>query len=239
VKTIGIKINGKPVQVEKGTTILKAALIDDVKIPTLCAHDDLDAWAACGICVCKIEGSSKMVRACATEVIEGQNYITHDPEIMDIRRTILEMIISNHPMECLTCGRNTTCELQDLAADFGIRDVPYHADVTELERDESTPSIILDPRKCINCGRCTIVCQQLQNVWALEFLGRGHETRMAPAAGVLLNESPCIKCGQCSAHCPVGAIYEKDETKKFNSICMCFSYTIFFSFCWQRGFGFR
>ena len=215
MKTIGIKVNGKPIRVEKGTTILKAALTDDIKIPTLCFHDDLDAWAACGICVCKIEGSPKLVRACSTEVMEGQNYITHDPELMDTRRTVLEMILANHPMECLTCGRNTTCELQDLAADFGIREIPYHTDVTELERDESTPSIILDPRKCINCGRCTIVCQQLQNVWALEFQERGHETRMAPAGGILLNESPCIKCGQCSAHCPVGAIYEKDETRVF------------------------
>ncbi|MDA3809184.1 MAG: NADH-dependent [FeFe] hydrogenase, group A6 [Spirochaetaceae bacterium] len=215
METVEIKINGKPVQVQKGLSILKAALTDEVKIPALCVHDDLDAWAACGLCVCKVEGSPKMVRACATEVVEGQNYITHDPELMKVRRTVLEMILANHPQECLTCGRNTTCELQDLSADFGIREIPYHADVTEIKPDKSTPSIILDPRKCVNCGRCANVCQQLQNVWALEFLERGHATRIAPAAGVLLNESPCIKCGQCSAHCPVGAIYEKDELKTF------------------------
>lgn len=215
METVEIKINGKPVQVKNGTTILKAALTDEIKIPALCVHDDLDPWAACGLCVVKVEGSPKMVRACATEVVEGQNYITHDPELMYVRRTTLEMILANHPQECLTCGRNTTCELQDLAADFGIREVPYHADIDDLEKDDSTPSIILDPRKCVNCGRCANVCQQLQNVWALEFLERGHKTRMAPAAGVLLNESPCIKCGQCSAHCPVGAIYEKDENMQF------------------------
>ncbi|MBI9099922.1 MAG: iron hydrogenase small subunit [Spirochaetaceae bacterium] len=215
METVEIKINGKPLQVKKGTSILKAALTDEIKIPALCAHDDLDAWAACGLCVCKVEGSPKMVRACATEVVEGQNYITHDPELMEIRRTVLEMILANHPQECLTCGRNTTCELQDLSADFGIREVPFHADVTEIEADKSTPSIVLDPRKCVKCGRCANVCQQLQNVWALEFLERGHKTQIAPAGGVLLNESPCIKCGQCSAHCPVGAIYEKDETRKF------------------------
>ena len=215
METVEIKINGKPVQVEKGMTILKAALTDEIKIPALCVHDDLDPWAACGLCVCKVEGSPKMVRACATEVVDGQNYITHDPELMKVRRTVLEMILANHPQECLTCGRNTTCELQDLSADFGIREIPYHEDVTEIKADDSTPSIILDPRKCVNCGRCANVCQQLQNVWALEFLERGHATRIAPAAGVLLNESPCIKCGQCSAHCPVGAIYEKDETKQF------------------------
>lgn len=215
METVNIKLNGKPVQVEKGMTILKAALTDEIKIPSLCAHDDLDPWAACGLCVCKVEGSPKMVRACATEVVEGQNYITHDPELMKIRRTTLEMILANHPQECLTCARNTTCELQDLSADFGIRDIPFEMDIKDLEIDDSTPAIILDPRKCVNCGRCANVCQQLQNVWALEFLERGHATRIAPAAGVLLNESPCIKCGQCSAHCPVGAIYEKDQTKEF------------------------
>ncbi|MCP4134883.1 MAG: ferredoxin [bacterium] len=215
METVEIKINGKPVQVEKGTSILKAALTDGIKIPALCAHDDLDAWAACGICVCKVEGSPKMVRACATEVVEGQNYITHDPELMDVRRTVLEMILANHPQECLTCGRSETCELQQLSADFGIRDIPFHEDVDEIEKDDSTPSIILDPRKCVNCGRCANVCQNLQNVWALEFLERGYKTKIAPAGGALLNESPCIKCGQCSAHCPVGAIYEKDETRVF------------------------
>ncbi|MBN2658194.1 MAG: iron hydrogenase small subunit [Spirochaetales bacterium] len=212
---VNIKLNGKPLQVKAGTSILKAALTDEIKIPALCAHDDLDAWAACGLCVCKVEGSPKMVRACATEVVEGQNYITHDPELQEIRTTVLEMILSNHPQECLTCGRSNTCELQSLAGDFGIREIPYEMDIKDIEADKSTPSIVLDPRKCVSCGRCALVCQQLQNVWALEFLERGHKTRIAPAGGVLLNESPCIKCGQCSAHCPVGAIYEKDETRKF------------------------
>ena len=214
MKTVEVMINGKPVTVPEGTTILKAAKEAGVKIPTLCFHNDLEPWAACGICVVKIEGSPRMVRACATGVVEGQNYITHDAEIHIIRKTVIEMTLANHPQECLTCGRNGTCELQDLAAEFGIRDVPYERNVRRLPKDESTPSIILDPTKCIQCGRCAQVCQQLQDVWALEFLNRGEETRLAPVGDILLDESPCIKCGQCSAHCPVGAIYERDDTAK-------------------------
>ncbi|MGL1891348.1 MAG: NADH-dependent [FeFe] hydrogenase, group A6 [Spirochaetaceae bacterium] len=213
--TINIKINGTPVEVEQGTRILGAAKLAGVNIPTLCDHSDLEPWASCGICIVKVEGSPKLVRACATEVVEGQNYITHDPELQEVRRTVLELIISNHPLECLTCARNGVCELQDLAEDFSIREVPYTNGVKDLPRDESTNALVFDPRKCVNCGRCVNVCQQLQDVWALEFIGRGDDTLMTAAGGALIAESPCIKCGQCSAHCPVGAIYEKDETQEF------------------------
>ena len=212
MSTVNIKINGRELSVPAGTSILKAAKLAGSKIPTLCYHSDLTPWAACGICVVKIEGNPRMVRACSTLVSEGQNYITNDPEIHTIRKTVIEMTLADHPQECLTCGRNQTCELQRLAADYGIREIPFDRNVKRLPKDESTASIILDPSKCIQCGRCAQVCQQLQDVWALEFLNRGEKTRLMPAAGVVLNESPCIKCGQCSAHCPVGAIYERDET---------------------------
>ncbi len=215
MSTVDIKINGRPMTVPAGTSILKAAKLAGSKIPTLCYHSDLAPWAACGICVVKIEGNPRMVRSCSTLVSEGQNYITQDPEIHQIRKTVIEMTLADHPQECLTCGRNQTCELQRLAAEYGIREIPFDRNVKRLEKDTSTPAIVLDPSKCIQCGRCAQVCQQLQDVWALEFIGRGEKTRLMPSAGVLLNESPCIKCGQCSAHCPVGAIYEKDETNLF------------------------
>ncbi|MDC7125495.1 MAG: NADH-dependent [FeFe] hydrogenase, group A6 [Spirochaetales bacterium] len=212
MSTVDIKVNGRALTVPAGTSILKAAKLAGCKIPTLCYHSDLEPWAACGICVVKVEGSPRMVRACATMVTAGQNYITDDPEIHQIRKTVIEMTLADHPQECLTCARNQTCELQRLAAEYGIREIPFDRRVKRLPKDESTPSIVLDPSKCIQCGRCAQVCQQLQDVWALEFIGRGEKTRLMPSAGVVLNESPCIKCGQCSAHCPVGAIYEKDET---------------------------
>ncbi|MFP4441858.1 MAG: NADH-dependent [FeFe] hydrogenase, group A6 [Spirochaetia bacterium] len=211
---VNIKINGLQAQVEEGITVLEAAKKVNVNIPTLCYHPDLPSWAACGICVVKMEGTPKMLRACTTPVAEGLNIITHDPEIVEVRRTVLELILSNHPNDCLQCPRNGNCELQKLAGDFGIREVPFKQDLKDIPADDSTPSIVLNPEKCILCGRCARVCQQMQDVWALEFIGRGDETRIAPAADVALNESPCIKCGQCSAHCPVGAIYEKDDTAK-------------------------
>jgi NADH-quinone oxidoreductase subunit G len=213
-KTVSIKVNGMPFFVHEGTTVLEAAKLVNVKIPTLCYHPDLPAWAACGICVVKVEGSPKMFRACSTPVEEGMSIITHDPEIIEVRRTVIELILSTHPNDCLQCLRNQNCELQRLAAEFGIREMPFEYNINKLPVDDSTTSLVLNPEKCVKCGRCVNVCQEMQNVWAIEFLGRGDSTRIAPAGDVLLAESPCIKCGQCSAHCPVGAIYEKDETRK-------------------------
>lgn len=210
---INLEINGVPVSVPEGTNVLDAAATAKVNIPKLCYHPDLPAWAACGICVVKLEGSAKLVRSCALEAAEGMKVITHDSELHEVRRTVIELILSTHPNSCLTCPRNGTCELQTLAADFGIREQPYEQIVREIEPDTSTPSIVLNPEKCVSCGRCVKVCQGLQDVWALEFLDRGDQMRMAPAGDIELNESPCIKCGQCSAHCPVGAIFEKDDTE--------------------------
>jgi len=215
VNTVHMKINGMPVEIEAGSNILAAAKKVNVNIPTLCYHPDLSAWAACGLCVVKQENSPKLLRACAAPVQENLSIITHDAELYQIRKTVIEMIMSTHPNSCLTCARNGTCELQRFAAEFGVREQPYETRIVDLPQDKSTTSIVLDPTKCIKCGRCVQVCQQLQGVYALEFIGRGDQTVMSPAAGLPLNDSPCIKCGQCSAHCPVGAIFEKDETRDF------------------------
>jgi NADH-quinone oxidoreductase subunit G len=225
MEMIKLEINGVAVEVEKGSNLLQAARKANIKIPTLCYHPDLKPGASCGICVVrqlvpsrtepgKFVPSPKLLRACCTEAVEGMKIVTHDPDIVQVRRTVLELILANHPNDCLQCPRSGRCELQDIAADFGIRDVPFPKEVIHRENDTSTPSLVLNPDKCIKCGRCAEVCQQMQNVWALEFIGRGEKTVMAPAADVKLAESPCIKCGQCSAHCPVGAIYENDETAK-------------------------
>jgi len=214
---INLKINGIPVQVEEGTTILEAAKKANIIIPSLCYNPDLPAWASCGICIVRVAGSPKLIRACTTPVdggLEGKDIITHDGEIIATRRVVLELILSNHPNDCLQCPRNNNCELQTLAAEFGIRESPYKKITEGLPIDDSNPAIVLSPEKCIRCGRCVKVCQDVQNVWALEFLGRGIKGRIASATDVPLGDSPCIKCGQCSAHCPVGAIYERDDTAK-------------------------
>jgi NADH-quinone oxidoreductase subunit G len=213
---VNIKINGKPLQVEDGLTILEAAKRVNIKIPTLCHNPDLPPWASCGICIVRTAGpgSPRMARACITPVAENMDIITHDPEIIATRRTVVELILSNHPNDCLQCPRNGNCELQTLAAEFGIREVPFRKVLNALAIDDSNPAIVLNPEKCIRCGRCVKVCQEMQNVWALEFLGRGIKGRIASAADTPLGESPCIKCGQCAAHCPVGAIYERDDTVK-------------------------
>lgn len=210
---INLEINGIGVEVPEGTTILKAAEQVGVKVPRLCYHEDVSPWGACGICVVKIEGSPKMMRACATPCAEGMKVITHDTELYEVRRTVLQLILSTHPNDCLRCARNGNCELQTLAEEFGIREFDFPKRLKDLPIDDSTPSIVINPQKCIQCGRCVAVCQQMQNVWALEFLERGDSTRIAPAADVKLNDSPCIKCGQCSAHCPVGALYEHSDCK--------------------------
>jgi NADH-quinone oxidoreductase subunit G len=207
-------INGISVEVEEGTTILDAATQVQIKIPTLCKHPDLLASAACGICIIRIKGSNRMLRACSTPIEEGMEVITHDPEIVEIRRSVLELILSNHPNDCLKCGRNNNCELQTLVAEFGIRDESFKKIVKEIPKDKSTGTIELEPSKCIKCGRCVDVCQNQQDVWALSFLERGFNTRISPAGDITLGESPCVRCGQCSAHCPTGAIFEFDETQK-------------------------
>lgn len=211
---VNLMINGKTVQVEEGTTILDAAKKIDIRIPTLCHNPDLPAWASCGICIVRLAGTARMIRACCTVVTEGMNIITHDPEIVQARRTVLELILSNHPDDCLRCSRNGRCELQALAAEFGLRTVRFKKILKEQPVDDSNDAIVLDRDKCINCGRCVEACQIMQNVWALEYSGRGDKTMIGPVAGVQMADSPCVRCGQCAVHCPTGAIASSHSNRK-------------------------
>ncbi|MFH1714935.1 MAG: NADH-dependent [FeFe] hydrogenase, group A6 [Elusimicrobiota bacterium] len=214
MEMITAKIDNINIEVPKGTTILEAAKTVQIKIPTLCKHEDVVSTAACGICVVKVKGSKKMLRACCTNIEHGMEITTQDSEIVEIRRTVIELILSDHPNDCLKCGRNNDCELQTLAADFGIREQRFYDINKDLGKDSSTKTIVLEPAKCIKCGRCVEVCQNKQTVWALNFLQRGINVRIAAAGDIELADSPCVRCGQCSAHCPTGAIFEYDETQK-------------------------
>jgi len=209
---INAKINNIDIEVPQGTSILEAAREIGVEIPVLCKHPDLPSSAACGICVVKDKKYNKMIRSCCTELENGMELETHTPEIIKVRRSVLELILSAHPNSCLNCGKNGNCELQTLASEFSMRTSRFDTVIKNKELDYSTGSIVLDAEKCIKCGRCLEVCQNKQDVWALSFLDRGINTRIAPAGDISLADSPCVRCGQCSAHCPVGAIYEIDET---------------------------
>ncbi len=209
---VNLKIDNFEIDVPAGTSILEAARKVQIDIPTLCKHPDVDPTAGCGMCIVKVNG--RIMRSCCTPVAEGMEVITGDAEIMDVRRTVLELILSNHPNECLTCIRSGHCELQDMANSFGIQHSNLPSLNKKYDKDDSTKAIVLDASKCIVCGRCVEVCQNQQNVWALSYLNRGLATRITAAGGIPLADSPCIKCGQCSAHCPTGAIVEYDETQK-------------------------
>lgn len=216
---INVTINGVNVDVKEGSTILDAAKALNINIPTLCYNDDLPAWASCGICVVKNvdprTGRARMTRACCTTVTPGMNIVTNDLELTKARKTVLELILSNHPQDCLQCARSGQCELQSLAISFGLRKAPRFKQILKNQPvDESYEEIVLDRDKCINCGRCVQVCQRMQNVWALEYTGRGDKTVIGPVAGVQLANSPCIKCGQCAAHCPVGAITTRNNIEE-------------------------
>lgn len=197
---VKLKIDNFEVEVPEGTSILEAARQAQIDIPTLCKHPDVDPSAGCGMCIVKVNG--RILRSCCTPAAEGMEVITGDAEIVGVRRTVLELILSNHPNECLTCIRSGHCELQDMANSFGIAHSHLPSLNKKFELDDSTKSIVLDPSKCIICGRCVEVCQNQQNVWALSYLNRGLATRISAAGGIKLADSPCIKCGQCSAHCP-------------------------------------
>jgi NADH-quinone oxidoreductase subunit G len=207
---INVTINGKPVAVEEGSTVLQAAEKLNIKIPTLCYNKDLPAWASCGICVFKNvdprTGRARMARACCTKVSEGMTIITHDNDLNKARRTVLELILANHPDDCLKCNRSGQCELQNLAQEFGLRENRFQKIIRTQPTDDSYEEIVLDRVKCISCGRCVEACQHMQNVWAMEYTGRGDKTVIGPIGGTKLIDSPCVKCGQCAAHCPVGAI---------------------------------
>ena len=154
------------------------------------------------------------MRSCCTPVSEGMEIITNDAELKEIRKTVLKLILSNHPNDCLNCSRSGQCELQEMTAEMGIDQNEIIKMLSQEPKDDTTGAIVLDPSKCIVCGRCVNICQNVQNVWALSYLHRGFVTKVTGANDTKLADSPCIKCGQCAAHCPTGAITDHDNTQK-------------------------
>lgn len=216
---INLTIDNRPVSVDKGTTILDAAKACGIEIPTLC-HINLKGTcvnnhpASCRICVVEVAGRRNLAPACATACMEGMEVHTSTMRVLKARRTVLELILSNHPHDCLVCPKSGNCELQNLAKKLKIHETPYEGGEKTTFAVEKTVSIVRDMNKCILCRRCETMCNDVQTVGAIGAMNRGFNTTIAPAFGQNLVDSECTYCGQCVAVCPVGALTEKDNTGK-------------------------
>lgn len=209
---VNIQINGKNVLVESDTTILDAAKMNNIKIPTLCHYPDLHINSDCRICVVEVEGMKKLKTSCSTPVWEGMKIKTNTPKVLNARKTITELILSNHDANCTACVRNMKCELQSLANTLGIDVNRFDNVLVRKELDNHNPSLVRNSNRCIKCGRCVDVCNSVQGMHVLESMGRGHDMEITPAFGRYLSGDFCAFCGQCANVCPVGAIVEKDNT---------------------------
>ncbi len=207
--TLDITINGRKVEAEKGETLLSASRRAGVFIPTLCHIEGMTPTGACRLCVVEIEGRNGLAPSCATPAVAGMKIWTHSPRAVAARRTIVELLLARHPDDCLYCSRHGSCQLQDLAEELGVRRRRFPAEVQKSRLDISSPAIIRDPAKCILCGKCVRVCEEVQGVGAIDFSGRGSETRIATAFDQGMNVSSCVYCGQCVRACPTGALSEQ------------------------------
>lgn len=209
-----IKVNGREIETKDGLTILEALREHGIRIPTLCHLEGMPPTGACRICVVEVEGSPTLVPSCAFPVREGMSILTHSPRVRRARKTIVELLLANHPEDCLYCERNLNCELQDLANEMGVRQKRYRGARKEFKIDSSSPAIVRDPSKCILCGKCVRVCEEVQGVNAIDFVNRGFRTHVEPAFDRGLNVAPCVFCGQCVMVCPTGALREKSSSKE-------------------------
>lgn len=216
--TVNLTIDNKPVVVKKGTTILEAASGIGVHVPTLCYMklDDLNIEnkpGSCRICVVEVEGRRNLAPACCTDVCEGMEVNTHSLRAINARRTVMELILSDHPADCLICAKSGNCDLQDMAQQLGIREIHYQGEQSHY-REDTSPAIIREVDKCIMCRRCETMCNDVQTVGVLSSINRGFNSVVSPAFEMNLDHSVCTYCGQCVAVCPTGALTEVDETGK-------------------------
>ena len=211
---VNLKIDGKSVSVPEGSTVLEAAKIAGINIPTLCYLKDINEIGACRVCVVEIKGARALQAACVYPVSEGLEILTNSPRVMRARKSTVELILSNHDRSCLTCVRNRNCELQTLAEQLGITNIRYEGENIKHEIDKLSPSIVRDNNKCVLCRRCVSVCKDVQTVSVIDGAYRGIKTRIGAAFDESLGNVPCVNCGQCINACPVGALYENSEIDK-------------------------
>ncbi len=209
-----IEVNQRSVEVQPGEMLLGVLRREGVRIPTLCHMEDLLPSGACRMCVVEVDGAPTLVPSCAYPVVDGMKVQTHSPRAVRARKTIVELLLANHPDDCLYCVRNNNCELQDLAEELGVRQRRYAGEKSARTLDLSSPSLVRDPAKCILCGKCVRMCEEIQGVAAIDFIGRGSRTRIGTAFDEGLNVSSCICCGQCIQVCPTGALREQSSLKE-------------------------
>lgn len=219
MKHINITINNKQLSVPEGTTILEASKSVGVDIPTLChleLHDMgvVNKVASCRICVVEVEGRPSLAPSCAEKVYEGMTIKTDSLKAINARRNNLELLLSNHPFECLTCQKNLDCELQSLAEELNIREIHAKGEKMDYPLDYSSNSIVKDPNKCVMCRRCETMCNEVQTVGVLSAIKRGFDVVVAPAFNLDMAETSCTYCGQCVAVCPTAALTERNDTSK-------------------------
>src|ERR1700748_970751 len=209
---VTLTIDGKSVTVPEGTSIMRAAMEAGTQIPKLCATDMVDAYGSCRLCLVEIEGRAGTPASCTTPVMPGLVVHTQSERLKKLRKGVMELYISDHPLDCLTCAANGDCELQDMAGAVGLRDVRYGYDGenhTKQEKDESNPYFTYDPSKCIVCSRCVRACEEVQGTFALTIEGRGFDSRVSPGMHESFLGSECVSCGACVQACPTATLTEK------------------------------
>ncbi|MBM4402932.1 MAG: iron hydrogenase small subunit [Candidatus Cloacimonetes bacterium] len=211
IKKVNIWLDGKHLEVPETMTIIEAADKYNVNIPRLCYHPDLPPTANCGVCVVEVAGNPTPKRACCTPVAEGMKIVTNSKLLRSYRKTLVEMILSHHDVVCPTCSANNKCELQTLANNMGVDPDTLPNIMHKAPIDATSPSIVRDVNKCIACGRCVTVCNDVQTVYALTFSDRGIESQITSAFGSGMANSACVNCGQCTVYCPTGALRENSD----------------------------
>ncbi len=211
---VHLTIDNIKVEVEDGTTILEAARKVNIDIPTLCFLKDINENGDCRMCVVEVEGRKGLATSCIQKVEEGMVVHTHSPQVMQARKMVLDLTLSNHHRECLTCIRSGNCELQALAIKYNVQDIKYDGEKREPEVDDKSPSIVRDFKKCILCRRCVSTCKKVQDIGAIDCSGRGFDSCISTVDNISLNDSNCVFCGQCIESCPTGALHEKDDSQK-------------------------